>query len=114
MGRRLVVEMYSYRGGDPRYNPAAAADRERFGRRPGFGGDRRFGGGGGYGSGGRGLGGTGYRLRVENLDQMTSWQDLKDFGRTAGESLAFADVHSGRRGDKEGVIEYHDKADFKH
>ena len=60
------------------------------------------------------MAGKGYRLIVEGLDQMTSWQDLKDFGRTAGESVAFADVYSGRRGGKEGVIEYHDFEDFKH
>merc|ERR1719385_203107 len=110
MGRRLVVEMYVYRGGDPRYRPSAQGDRDRFGGRGSFGGG--FGGRGG--GGGHHLAGKGYRLIVEGLDQMTSWQDLKDFGRTAGQSVSFADVYNGRRGSKEGVIEYHDYDDFKH
>lgn len=114
MGRRLVVEMYVYRGGDPRYRPSAQSDRDRFGGRGSFGGGGGGFGGGRGGGGGHHLAGKGYRLIVEGLDQMTSWQDLKDFGRTAGSSVSFADVYSGRRGSKEGVIEYHDYEDFKH
>ena len=55
----------------------------------GGGGRRDFGGGdrdrGGFGGrrppGAR----TGYRVVVENLSSSTSWQDLKDFMRQAGE-----------------------------
>jgi len=47
---------------------------------------------------------TDYRVRVEGLDARTSWQDLKDFARTAG-SVAFTDVFNDR-GKKVGVIEY--------
>ena len=92
MGRRLVVEVYVYRGGDPRYRPSVLSGR---------GGDR-------YGNNnGNNGGGCGYRLIVTGLDSMTSWQDLKDFGRTAGKSVSFADVYT-KRGNKEGIIEYHD------
>jgi len=69
------------------------------------GGDRGRGGGAGYG-------GKRYkwRLRVEGLDSRTSWQDLKDFARKAGE-VAFTDVQS-NRGKKEGVIEYTNEDDM--
>lgn len=66
--------------------------------------------GGGGGGGGRG---GGYRLIVTGFDSMTSWQDLKDFGRTVGKSVVFVDVYT-RRGNKEGIIEYHDYEDYKH
>merc|ERR1719203_867599 len=126
MGRRLVVEMYVYRGGDPRYRPGILNERgyghggrDDRGFGGGHGGGRGFGGGGGHGGhGGGGRGGhrgrgSGYRLTVTGLDSMTSWQDLKDFGRTAGKSVSFADVYS-RRGQKEGIIEYYDYEDYKH
>ena len=51
---------------------------------------------------------------------MTSWQDLKDFGRTAGQSVTFADVRPLRSGasrgarELEGIIEYSDRRDFDH
>ena len=93
MGRRLVVEIYVYRGGDPRYRPSVLSGRDRYGHLGG--------------------GGSGYRLIVTGLDSMTSWQDLKDFGRTAGKSVSFADVYT-KRGNKEGIIEYHDYEDYKH
>lgn len=61
-----------------------------------------------------------YRLFVCNLDPMTSWQDLKDFGRTAGRSVTFADVRpknysESRRGSKEleGIIEFSNRRDFE-
>jgi len=61
-----------------------------------------------------------YRVFITNLDSMTSWQDLKDFGRTAGKSVTFADVrvlrdsddHS-RKNQLEGIIEYSDINDFE-
>jgi len=52
------------------------------------------------GQGGRG----GYRVDVEGLDERTSWQDLKDFARAAGNVL-YADVWS-EHSKKFGVIEY--------
>ena len=66
-----------------------------------------------------------YRVFVTNLDSMTSWQDLKDFGRTAGKSVTFADVRVIRNDDDyrdrdrksskklEGIIEYSDVRDFE-
>lgn len=87
--------VYEYdRGGDPRFRPQIANDRR----------DMRS---------WRPMGsGTGYRLLVYGLDSMTSWQDLKDFGRSGGKSATFADVFI-RRGKKEGIIEYRDGEDFK-
>ena len=61
-----------------------------------------------------------YRVFVCNLQPMTSWQDLKDFGRTAGQSVTFADVRPMRSGasrgarELEGIIEYSDRRDFDH
>ena len=70
-----------------------------------------------------------YRVYVTRLDSMTSWQDLKDFARTAGKSVTFADVRvvnndnnnnnyrggNGGRNDNEleGIIEYSDIRDFE-
>eukprot|EP01083_Nonionella_stella_P052749 139841_1 len=61
-----------------------------------------------------------YRVYITNLDSMTSWQDLKDFGRTAGKSVTFADVrvirnddYSQRKNELEGIIEYSDLRDFE-
>lgn len=67
-----------------------------------------------------------YRVYVTNLDSMTSWQDLKDFGRTAGKSVTFADVRVIRNNDDdnyrgrdrqyqplEGIVEYSDIRDFE-
>eukprot|EP00921_Rhytidocystis_pertsovi_P016368 GHVQ01025861.1.p2 GENE.GHVQ01025861.1~~GHVQ01025861.1.p2 ORF type:complete len:312 (+),score=38.74 GHVQ01025861.1:975-1910(+) len=47
---------------------------------------------------------TGFRVLVFNLDERVSWQDLKDFGRNAGD-VNFANVFN-YRGRKVGVIEY--------
>lgn len=46
----------------------------------------------------------GYRVIISNLDAHVSWQDLKDFARTAGNVL-FANVFL-NDGAKTGVIEY--------
>merc|ERR1712228_309721 len=64
-----------------------------------------------------------YRVFITNLDAMTSWQDLKDFGRTAGKSVTFADVrvlrddndYRDRKSGKklEGIIEYSDSRDYE-
>jgi len=58
-------------------------------------------------TGGRG----GYRILVEGLDARTSWQDLKDFARKAG-NVNYTDVWMDR-GKKFGVIEYTEKEDFR-
>lgn len=52
-----------------------------------------------------------YRIQILGLSSSTSWQDLKDWGRTAGNSVVFGDVivEGGRR---LGVIEYHNKDDY--
>ena len=81
---------------------ARGAQRRDFGSAGGAGGPR----GGGYEDRGRGGGfggppssfggsgmkkGSGYQVEVEGLDSRTSWQDLKDFARGAG-NVQFADV----------------------
>ena len=43
------------------------------------------------------------RVIVENLSSRVSWQDLKDFMRSAGE-VTYADAHKSRR--NEGVVEF--------
>jgi len=48
--------------------------------------------------------GGGFRVKVDNLNAKTSWQDLKDFARKGGD-VAFTDVWTDR-GKKFGVIEY--------
>jgi len=77
--------------------------------------DRRGGGGGGGGRDGRDGNRpvwlekygpptrTEYRVIVENLSSRVSWQDLKDFMRSAGE-VTYADAHKTRR--NEGVVEF--------
>merc|ERR1719450_1065831 len=86
--------------------------------------DDRFGGpppprgGGGYGGGGyggpppRGGGydrpppsraGTGHRIQISGIKEGTSWQDLKDFARSAGH-VTFADID--KRDPTLGFIEY--------
>lgn len=60
---------------------------------------------------GGGRGGSGYRVTVEGLDARTSWQDLKDFGREAGEP-EYSDVWTDR-GVKMGVVEYRHRDDFE-
>ena len=62
-------------GGPPR---GGYEDRGRGGPPPGFG-------------GGAMKKGSGYQVEVEGLDSRTSWQDLKDFARGAG-NVQFADV----------------------
>merc|ERR1712114_88837 len=49
---------------------------------------------------------TGYRLVVENLSSRTSWQDLKDFMRKAGD-ITYTTVNRGTRG--EGLVEFSDR-----
>ena len=46
---------------------------------------------------------TNYRLIVENMSSRTSWQDLKDYFRTAGE-ITYTNVNSPRSG--EGIVEF--------
>uniref|UniRef100_A0A2I3GER1 RRM domain-containing protein n=1 Tax=Nomascus leucogenys TaxID=61853 RepID=A0A2I3GER1_NOMLE len=53
---------------------------------------------------------TEYRLTVENLSSLCSWQDLKDFMRQAGE-VTYADAH--KEGTDEGVIEFRSYSDMK-
>ena len=87
-GRRLIVQ------------PAKGTRRTRedYTRGGGVGGfDDRGGRGGGFGGrppfGGGPMPrkGDGYQVEVEGLDSRTSWQDLKDFARGAG-NVTFADV----------------------
>eukprot|EP00288_Rhodomonas_lens_P014777 CAMPEP_0177694122 /NCGR_PEP_ID=MMETSP0484_2-20121128/2770_1 /TAXON_ID=354590 /ORGANISM="Rhodomonas lens, Strain RHODO" /LENGTH=115 /DNA_ID=CAMNT_0019204989 /DNA_START=1072 /DNA_END=1416 /DNA_ORIENTATION=+ len=55
-------------------------------------------------------GGTGEnRVLVEGLDEYTSWQDLKDFARRAGNPV-FTEVYRDR-GAKVGVIEFRNRDD---
>jgi len=49
---------------------------------------------------------TNYRLLVENLSSKTSWQDLKDYMREAGD-ITYTKAHSPRSGD--GVVEFADR-----
>jgi len=49
---------------------------------------------------------TNYRLVVENLSSRTSWQDLKDFMRKAGD-ITYTTVNRGTRG--EGLVEFSDR-----
>ena len=89
-GKRLSVQPAKGRGA-----------REGGGRDFGgpFGGPPGGGGSGGYGrppppGGGRPMGrrgGEGFQVEVEGLDGRTSWQDLKDFARGAG-NVTYADV----------------------
>merc|ERR1712012_1383167 len=82
---------------------------------------RGSGGGGGrrdFGDRDRGFGGrrppgarTGYRVVVENLSSSTSWQDLKDFMRQAGE-VNYTNTHQSRSG--EGVAEFGSRGDMEY
>ena len=53
---------------------------------------------------------TGYRVVVENLSSSTSWQDLKDFMRQAGE-VNYTNTHQSRSG--EGVAEFGSRGDME-
>lgn len=53
---------------------------------------------------------TGYRIIVENLSQNVSWQDLKDFMRTAGE-VTYADCS--RDGSGKGIVEFETEEDLR-
>jgi len=46
---------------------------------------------------------TKYRIIVENVNSRTSWQDLKDYFRSAGE-ITYTNVHHQRQGD--GIVEF--------
>merc|ERR1719367_549336 len=63
--------------------------------------------------GGRGPPGarTGYRITVENMSSGTSWQDLKDFMRQAGE-VTYTNCHQNRSG--EGMAEFGSRGDMEH
>eukprot|EP01084_Bolivina_argentea_P016320 30555_1 len=52
-----------------------------------------------------------YRIQILGLSSATSWQDLKDWGRTAGESVCYGDVFvdCGRR---MGIVEYNARDDY--
>ncbi|XP_065183752.1 serine-arginine protein 55-like [Sycon ciliatum] len=53
---------------------------------------------------------TPYRVIVENLSSRVSWQDLKDYMRSAGE-VTYAEAHN--RGDSEGIVEFASRSDMK-
>jgi len=105
-GRRLTIEPYCYRGGDSRYRPSLL-DGRRSRSRDEHSSSRHRHHHHHSNSGGSGN----YRIIVTGLEANTSWQDLKDFGRTGGRSVTFADVYA-RRGLKEGIIEYYSHEDF--
>jgi arginine/serine-rich splicing factor 4/5/6 len=93
MGGRIRVELAK----DPR--DRNRRDRDGGGRR-----DAGFARGGRDGGRGRPPGPkTNYRILVENISSRTSWQDLKDYFRSAGE-ITYANAHSPRSGD--GVVEF--------
>ena len=54
---------------------------------------------------------TGYRVLVENLSSKTSWQDLKDYMRQAGE-ITYTNTHHIRSG--EGKVEFGSKSDMEY
>ncbi|GAB5591756.1 hypothetical protein Unana1_06656 [Umbelopsis nana] len=84
LGERLIVEI-------------ARGNRRR---------EERGGGRGGRRDEGR----SQYRLIVNGIAPGTSWQDLKDFMRKAGE-VSFADILKDRDG--EGVVEFRSRSDMK-
>ncbi|PAV23803.1 RNA-binding domain-containing [Pyrrhoderma noxium] len=51
---------------------------------------------------------AGYRLMVDGISRDTSWQDLKDFGREAG-NVSFADIDRDVPG--RGILEYLSRSD---
>ena len=53
---------------------------------------------------------TGYKLIVENLSTRTSWQDLKDYMRQAGE-IMYTNTHNIRSG--EGLVEFGSRSDME-
>merc|ERR1712172_370316 len=54
---------------------------------------------------------TGYRTIVENLSSRTSWQDLKDFMRKAGE-ITYTNTNQPRVG--EGIVEFGSRRDMEY
>ena len=54
---------------------------------------------------------TGYRRLVENLSSRTSWQDLKEYMRQAGE-ITYTNTHHIRSG--EGKVEFGSKSDMEY
>ncbi|CAK8688863.1 serine/arginine-rich splicing factor 4-like [Clavelina lepadiformis] len=126
-GERVTVEHAKgtprSRGGD--YGGSYGGSRNFRGSGGGGGGGGRFGGGRDYGGGRYGgrddYGGgrrnfgppparTKYRVIVENLSSRCSWQDLKDYLRTAGE-VSFAEAHQKNR--NEGVVDFVSYDDMK-
>ncbi|XP_039966013.1 serine-arginine protein 55-like [Bactrocera neohumeralis] len=98
MGRRIAVEQAK--------STARGSNRDRYD------GGRR---GGRYNERGRNTRfgppqRTEYRLIVENLSSSVSWQDLKDYVRTAGE-VTYCDAHKKRR--NEGVVEFASSSDMR-
>merc|ERR1712062_473635 len=53
---------------------------------------------------------TGFKLIVENLSSRTSWQDLKDYMRQAGE-IMYTNTHNIRSG--EGLVEFGSRSDME-
>ncbi|KAG8835882.1 hypothetical protein FRC17_000432 [Serendipita sp. 399] len=95
MGSELIVEQA--KESRPR---RGYEDRGGSYRGGGGGGDGGYRGGGG---GGRGPRAPGIRLVVTGVSRDTSWQDLKDFARQAG-NVSFADID--RDVPNQGVIEF--------
>ncbi|BGP19557.1 hypothetical protein JCM10213_000157 [Rhodosporidiobolus nylandii] len=105
LGERILVEFAK---------PPRAMMDDRYGAPRGYGGPpppRGY--GGGYDSYGPPRNpparpGNGYRLQIAGLREGTSWQDLKDFGRSIG-NVSFADVD--RRDPNIGFIEFTSRRD---
>jgi len=106
-GSRIRVELArdrrdnrDNRGGGGRFGDRRGGRDDRGGGR----GDRRGGGDGRRGNPpGRK---TEYRCIVENISSKTSWQDLKDYFRAAGE-VTYTNAHKPRQG--EGIVEFGDR-----
>ena len=53
---------------------------------------------------------TGFRLVVDNLSSRTSWQDLKDYMRQAGDILY---TNTNHRSSGEGIVEFGSRSDME-
>lgn len=98
MGSELIVEFAKESRPRRNYDDRGGGEYGQRDRREGG-----FRGGGGGGGGGRGPKTPGIRLVVTGVSRDTSWQDLKDFARQAG-NVTFADID--RDAPNTGLIEY--------
>ena len=52
-------------------------------------------------------------MQISGLSSSTSWQDLKDWARQAGDSVAYGDVWV-EKGRRVGVIEFDNRDDYEY